>query len=93
VAQARWPVAQEHWGWWRTLTGNLDVIAGYCRQELAPADVDVGHAPVHDPLAQLRRLRELADGAPMRVKWKLRARIGERVIWYKGPEEVGHEAI
>jgi Uncharacterised nucleotidyltransferase len=81
------------WGWWRTLTGNLARICEYCKEELSPADVDVGHAPAHDSLAQLGRLRELVDGAPKPVKWKMRARIGERVTWYKEPEEVGHEAL
>jgi len=81
------------WGWWRTLTGNLDLIASYRERDLTLTDVDVGRPPAHDSLAQLRRLRELVDGAPKPIKWKMRARIGERVTWYKEPEEVGHEAL
>jgi hypothetical protein len=81
------------WGWWRTLTGNLDVIASYCQHDLVSSDVDVGHSPENDSLAQISRLRDLVDSAQKPVKWKLRARIGERVTWYKEPEEVGHEAL
>jgi hypothetical protein len=46
------------WGWWRTLTGNLDRIASYFEQDLTPSDVNVGHSPAHDPLSQLHRLHE-----------------------------------
>jgi len=27
---------------------------------------------------------------PKSLKWKLRARLGERAQWYELPEEVGH---
>jgi hypothetical protein len=27
---------------------------------------------------------------PKTLKWKLRARVGERARWYELPEEVGH---
>jgi hypothetical protein len=43
-----------------------------------------------DPLAQARRLLELAESAPKGVKWRLRANVGDRVRWYELPEEVGH---
>lgn len=38
------------------------------------------------------RLDELAaamDAAPKSMRWRLRSRVGERVVWYETPEEVG----
>jgi hypothetical protein len=86
-------VCTADWGWWRTLTKNIDRIAEYYEKDLAPLELDTGHPAEHDPLAQLHRLRELVDAAPKPVKWRLRARVGERVTWYKDPEEVGHAAL
>jgi len=43
-----------------------------------------------DALAQARRLQEVADAAPKGAKWKMRARMGDRVRWYELPEEVDH---
>jgi hypothetical protein len=86
-------VCTADWGWWRTLTQNIDRIAEYSQQNLTPSEVDTGHPAKYDPVAQLRRLRELVDGAPKPVKWKMRARVGDRVAWYKSPEEVGHSPL
>jgi hypothetical protein len=74
------------WGWWRTVTGNLDKLPALVDSspELAPVD------PPHDPLAQASALAEVAHSAPKGMKWKLRANVGERVRWYELPEEVGH---
>jgi len=33
-------------------------------------------------------LRRALDEAPKSLRWKLRARVGERVLWYELPEEV-----
>jgi hypothetical protein len=74
------------WGWWRTVTGNLAKLPGLAAEkpQLLPAG-----APF-DPLAQARRLGEVAQQAPKGVKWKLRANMGDRVRWYELPEEVDH---
>jgi hypothetical protein len=74
------------WGWWRTVTGNLDKLPALVESspELAPVD------PPHDPLAQASALAEVAHAAPKGMKWKLRANVGDRVRWYELPEEVGH---
>jgi hypothetical protein len=74
------------WGWWRTVTGNLEKLPGLVgeKPELLPAG-----AP-HDALAQAAQLLEIARSAPKGMKWKLRANVGDRVRWYELPEEVGH---
>ena len=43
-----------------------------------------------DPQAQLAALERAAEEAPKSRRWKLRARLGERVRWYEQPEETPH---
>jgi len=69
------------WGLEHTIHRSLDTLAGLLGDfGLPPADAElIG-----------RRIRALADGldaAPKGSKWKLRARVGERVRWYEEPEE------
>jgi hypothetical protein len=41
----------------------------------------------HTVTARVSRLGDALDAAPKGAKWKLRARVGERVRWYEEPEE------
>jgi hypothetical protein len=85
-------ITANDWGWWRTVTGNLEKLAQYLETELRDEDLDVGGGrPVHfDPAEQVRTLRAAIDAAPKSTRWRLRARVGDRVPWYAEPEEVGH---
>ena len=80
------------WGWWRTVTGNLDTLDKYLAVELTPEDLDLnnGREILFHPGAQLAALRKAIDDAPKSTRWKLRARVGERQVWYQEPEEMGH---
>ena len=80
------------WGWWRTVTGNLDTLDKYLAVELTPEDLDLnnGREILFHPGAQLAALRKAIDDAPKSTRWKLRARVGDRQIWYQEPEEMGH---
>src|SRR5262249_20385219 len=81
-------IVADDWGWWRTLTGTVDhayELAGGEHPELVPAGAR------HDVLSGLRRIREAADTVQKTLRWKVRARIGERKRWYQQPEEEGHE--
>lgn len=75
------------WGWWRTATMNLDKLA-----QLAEGDHHdlLPEARRFEPAEQARRVRAFCDEVPKTMKWKLRARVGDRVRWYELPEEVGH---
>ncbi len=79
-------VLASDWGWWRTVTGSLaklpDLLSA--QPSLAPP------YPRYDPLTQAKQLLEIADTAPKSLKWKTRARVGDRVRWYELPEEVDH---
>jgi hypothetical protein len=80
------------WGWWRTVTGNLDRLQQYLDSDFTEADMDVGGARgvLFDPRAQVAALRKAIDDAPKSTRWKLRSAVGERQQWYVEPEEVAH---
>ncbi len=81
------PVVGNDWGWWRTVTMNLDritTLASGDGQGLVPA------GGKHDPVEQLVVLREAAEAAPKSLRWKARAKVGDRVRWYEMPEETPH---
>jgi hypothetical protein len=77
----------DDWGWWRTVTKNLDRITALRNAGARPA-IEGGRL---DPNAQLQILGEAAEFAPKSRRWKMRARIGERKRWYDVPEEYPHE--
>jgi len=79
-------VLASDWGWWRTVTGSLDKLPGLLAETPALAPP----RSRFDALAQAKQLREIADTVPKGAKWKLRARVGDKVRWYELPEEVDH---
>lgn len=85
-------ITSADWGWWRTVTGNLDHLAHFLASELQEGDLALEpDRPVRfDPAAQVRALREALDASPKSTGWRLRARIGDRVRWYNEPEELAH---
>ena len=81
------------WGWWRTVTMNLDRLDAFLRADLREDDLDLGNgrALLFDPAVQIAELRRRIDAAPKSARWKLRARVGDRMPWYAEPEEVSHQ--
>jgi hypothetical protein len=78
------------WGWWRTVTGNIERLSAYVEGELGPDELDTGAPLPFDPAAQLEALAHAIEAGPKSAKWRLRARVGDRMTWYEEPEEVGH---
>jgi hypothetical protein len=76
-------ITSHDWGWWRTVTGNLATLHAFITHS------EVKHRSVL--LSRLDALSTSIDGAPKSPRWRLRARIGERVRWYEQPEEVEHD--
>jgi hypothetical protein len=71
------------WGLWRTATMNIErARAAVSRFGVAPHDEAI-------VISRLDDLRKRIDAESKSAKWKLRARVGERVQWYDEPEEVG----
>jgi hypothetical protein len=77
----------DDWGWWRTVTLNLERISALLNGGARPA-IEGGKL---DARTQLQALSDAAESAPKSRRWKMRARIGERKRWYDVPEETPHE--
>jgi hypothetical protein len=71
-------LCSDDWGLWRTLTGSLEVVAAN-PPDLPPAQVD--HLRV-----ACRLLAGALEAEPKSMRWRLRARVGERIRWYELPE-------
>lgn len=70
------------WGLHRTATLNLERLRARVAQAgLAPADA----ARI---VAGLNGISDAIEKAPKSGRWRLRARVGERVRWYEEPDEV-----
>ena len=71
------------WGFWRTVTGNLKVL---------DETLDHYHGLSQEDRTTVRgRIGELEgriESQPKTLMWKARAKIGERVKWYKDVEEL-----
>lgn len=74
------------WGWYTTLTDNLDRIPDLARELLEPELAD-------RVIERVVRLRGGLEAAPKSLKWKTRSKIGRRVSWYELPEEVGQTIV
>jgi hypothetical protein len=70
------------WGLWRTATMNVD------RTGEALADLDLAEDARERVRARVRLLAAALESAPKTRRWRLRARIGDRVRWYEDPEDV-----
>lgn len=81
-------IVADDWGWWRTLTGTVEHIRDLAearREDLVPTGGS------NDVLDALHLIKEAADTVPKTLRWKLRARIGERKRWYQVPDEEEHD--
>ncbi len=80
-------IVADDWGWWRTLTLNVERILSLAaeRPDLIPPGAR------EDPRRGLEAIAEAAGAVPKTLRWKLRARVGERKRWYRLPEEIEHD--
>lgn len=67
------------WGLYRTIQMNMEKVRETAKGLSVPSDT------VNQRLDQLR---ERIEAQPKSLKWRLRARVGDRVSWYQLPEEV-----
>lgn len=70
------------WGLYRTLRLNFDRLRS-----------DVGGTPLPESdreliIRRLAAIEQAIEDEPKSSKWRLRARVGDRVRWYEDPEEV-----
>ena len=69
------------WGLWRTTSENLRRIQAALDALDAPA------AQLADTSRRLTALTELLEAEPKSAKWRVRARVGDRLRWYEEPDE------
>ncbi len=74
------------WGWWRTVTMVAEKTHKYALQLSQQAD---GAGLAHVPERTRHVLAEI-ERAPKSRRWKMRARVGDRVRWHDDPEDVDH---
>jgi hypothetical protein len=72
------------WGLWRTSRGTVETA----RARLGESGLDETDQALID--ARLARLWERVEAEPKSLRWRSRARVGERARWYEEPEEIGH---
>lgn len=74
-------VISTDWGWFRTVTDNLAKVTAHVRGlGLSAEQADAAAARVEGLLARI-------DAAPKGLRWKARARVGDRVSWREEPDE------
>jgi hypothetical protein len=77
-------VCSGDWGWWRTVTTVASTTLDVAQRLRKEGVIDsVAHQ-------RLSRIVEAIEAAPKSRKWKLRARVGDRVRWYEQPEALEH---
>jgi len=79
-------VCGSDWGWWKTST----VVAGRVKQfaqELCARNAELDRSVLEHIDTLLHELEHM----PKSRKWRLRARIGERVRWHEQPEDIDHD--
>lgn len=68
-------LVEADWGLWRTMTGTL--------RRLRDLSLDPSVGP------KLEEIEDSLNRAPKSLRFRMRARVGERVRWYVLPDEVG----
>jgi len=75
------------WGLWRTSRGTIETT----RRELPGLELAAEERMRVE--GRLTALAERIDAQPKSLRWRSRAKIGERARWYEEPEEIGHRTL
>jgi hypothetical protein len=74
-------VTSTDWGWFRTVTENLGKVKAHVGGLGLPTD------QADDAAARIDGLLSRIEAAPKGLRWKARARLGDRVAWREEPDE------
>lgn len=77
----------DDWGWWKTVDmnlGRIEEFAGKLPFGITAADRD-------DVLGKVAALRQRIEAAPKSLKWRMRAKIGTRRIWYQEVDDLSRQ--
>jgi hypothetical protein len=73
------------WGLWRTCTLNINRVGEMLN------DLQIGARETSLVRERLSILEVRLQAEPKSLRWRLRARVGDRVSWYMEPEELGQD--
>jgi len=76
-------VLSNDWGYYYTVTTNLRKVKGFLPEFEVLTEEDR-----RDVAGKIDTILEAIEAAPKGLKWKLRAKIGPKIKWYKEVEEV-----
>ncbi|MGQ9587086.1 MAG: hypothetical protein ACUVT7_01715 [Thermoplasmata archaeon] len=71
------------WGVWRTLTRNIEWVRDFTRK------LDIEPEKRELAIGRLNALLARIEKEPKSMRWKMRAKIGEKLVWYDTPDRVG----
>jgi hypothetical protein len=75
------------WGWWRTVTMVAERTHKFARELIQrPDGAHLEHVP-----DRIRHLLAEMERASKSRRWKMRARVGDRVRWHDDPEDIEHD--
>ncbi len=72
------------WGLWRTSRQSVEEA----RARLSESELPEDDRSLIDE--RLQRLWERVEAQPKGLRWRSRAKVGDRAKWYEEPEEIGH---
>jgi len=75
-------VCADDWGLWKTVSLSVGKVRDYA------AGSNLAAEERQTIVERLDALARALDDAPKGMRWRMRARVGERVKWYELPEEV-----
>lgn len=70
------------WGLYKTISINIDKLRDFM------GEFDLSRQDKETIASRLDAIQKAMDEAPKSLSWKMRAKIGTKVRWYKLPEEV-----
>ena len=76
-------LCSDEWGLWRTVTMNLNKV-----RSLAGRYAQLNDKQKSDVTTQIDGALAHIEAAPKSMAWRMRARVGDRVKWYKDVDEV-----
>jgi hypothetical protein len=76
-------VCGKDWGWWRTLTMNLDKV-----RQMAEHYEELTDEEKRRVAGQVASALDRIDAEPKSMSWKLRAKVGDRKKWYRDVDEL-----
>ncbi len=71
------------WGFWRTVTMNMEKI------EAALGQTDLFEKDDKDNIrGKMQQIKKYIDDTPKPLAWKMRSKIGDKIKWYKDVDEL-----